>query len=102
MIFFLLGFIGGICRGAVGLIKYMQSYKDVEIRPYYFAGMVLISGIIGFASAWVTQDVGLAVFEEMEEMPLSMALVVGYAGGDFLENVYKIIKKNPEFFRAVK
>jgi len=97
MIFFFFGFLGGILRGTVGLIKYTQSYKDVEIRPIYFAGSVLISGLIGLLSSWIIQDMGIA-FLEMKELPLSIALVIGYAGGDFIENVYKIIIKSPTIF----
>jgi len=97
MLFFVFGFIGGLFRGAMGLVKYMQSYKDVEIRPYYFSATVLVSGLIGFASAWVTHDMGLA-FLGIEEIPLSLALVIGYAGGDFLENVYKIVSKKEDLF----
>jgi len=99
MIFFFFGFFGGIIRGTVGLIKYTQSYKDVEIRPVYFIGSVLFSGLVGLLSAWVVQDMGIA-FLEMDEFPVSMALVVGYAGGDFIENIYKIIIKSPTIFKV--
>lgn len=97
MIFFFFGFLGGIIRGIIGLIKYKQSYKDVEIRPWYFAGMVLLSGIIGLISAWITIDLGI-VFLGVKEMPFSIALIVGYAGGDFIENIFKILIKKPQLF----
>jgi len=58
-IFFIAGFIGGVLRGIVGLIKYSTSYKDVKIRPWYFIGMVLFSGILGSIAAWIVRDLGV-------------------------------------------
>ena len=101
MDFFFFGFLGGIIRGAVGLIKYSQSYKDVDIRPWYFSGTVVISGLIGVACAWIVQDLGVS-FIGLETLPLSIALIIGYAGGDFIENVFKIIVKEPELFQFLK
>lgn len=92
--FFLAGFVGGILRGALGIAKYSTSYKDVAIRPYYFAGTIVLSGIVGLAAAWVTQDLGIA-FLGVEVLSPAVALVIGYAGGDFLENVSKTVLKNP-------
>ncbi len=97
MIFFFFGFLGGILRGTVGIIKYIQSYKDVKIRPWYFAGTVFLSGIVGLASSWIIQDLGIT-FLEVEALPLSLALIIGYAGGDFVENIFKIIIKKPILF----
>lgn len=37
-------------------------------------------------------------FLDLKYVPASVAIIVGYAGGDFLENVFKIIIKKPEFF----
>lgn len=98
MSFFFFGFLGGVIRGSVGLIKYIQSYKDVEIRPWYFVGTVGISGLIGLASAWITHDLGIS-FLGLERLPLSLALIIGYAGGDFIENVFKIIIKDDTIFK---
>ncbi len=97
MSFLIAGFIGGIIRGSVGLIKYMTSYKDVEIRPYYFVGSVLISGLIGYGTAWIARDVA-NIFLEIEVIPLSFALIAGYAGGDLIENIFKIGIKQPNLF----
>ncbi len=98
MSFFFFGFLGGIIRGTVGLIKYFQSYKDVEIRPKYFTGTILISGLIGLAAAWITHDMGIS-FLGLEKLPLSLALIIGYAGSDFLENIFKIIIKDDKIFK---
>ncbi|MFB6226234.1 MAG: hypothetical protein ABEJ02_02690 [Candidatus Paceibacteria bacterium] len=97
MAFFTMGLFGGLLRGGVGLFKYLVSYKDVEIRPYYFSGMVILSGIVGYVSAWVAQDAA-QIFLDISELPLSLAVVAGYAGGDFIENMYKIIVKKPQLF----
>ena len=96
--FLVAGFIGGIIRGSVGIIKYSTSYKDVDIRPWYFLGMVIISGLIGLVAVWVTQDLGV-MFLGVETISPALALVIGYAGGDFLENVFKILTKKETLFR---
>lgn len=101
MSFFFFGFLGGVIRGTVGVIKYLQSYKDVEIRPRYFGGAVFVSGLIGLTSAWATHDLGIS-FLGLEKLPLSVALIIGYAGGDFLENIFKILVKEPDIFQFLK
>lgn len=95
--FVIAGFLGGLLRGGMGLFKYMTSYKDVEIRPFYFLSMVIFSGIIGYVSALVAWDV-IEIFLEIKEIPWTIALVVGYAGGDFMENIFKIIIREPQLF----
>ncbi len=97
MSFLIAGLFGGLLRGGVGLVKYITSYKDVEIRPHYFLGTVALSGVIGYISAWVAKDVA-HTFLELETFPVSFAIVIGYAGGDFLENIFKIAIKNPNLF----
>ncbi len=82
-------------------MKYMTSYKDVEIRPYYFSGAVLLSGVVGYVSAWVAQDVA-HIFLEIDALPLSLAVIAGYAGGDLIENIFKIGMKEPNLFEIGK
>ncbi len=101
MPFLLAGFLGGVLRGVVGLVKYSTSYKDIEIRPYYFGGTVLLSGVIGFVAAFVVNDMGIS-FLGLEAIPVSIAIIIGYAGGDFLENIFKIIIKNPDLYNLGK
>ncbi len=101
MSFIIAGFIGGVIRGGVGLVKYMTSYKDVKIRPYYFGGAVLLSGVVGYVAAWIAQDV-VHIFLELDTLPLSFALIAGYAGGDFIENIFKIGMKEPNLFEIGK
>lgn len=101
MSFLIAGFMGGVLRGGVGLVKYITSYKDVEIRPYYFIGSVLLSGFIGYVSAWVLKDVA-HLFLEIETAPASFAIIAGYAGGDLIENLFKIGMKEPNLFQIGK
>jgi hypothetical protein len=96
--FFIAGFVGGVFRGVVGIVKYSTSYKDVEIRPWYFAGMVVVSGIIGVTTAWIIQDLGVQILGVAKLTPAVGALV-GYAGGDLLENIYKILVKKDSLFK---
>ena len=96
--FIIAGSIGGVLRGAMGISKYMRSYKDVKIQPWYFAGMVALSGLIGGVAAWVTHDLGLG-FLGLEELPVAVALIIGYAGGDFIENIAKILTQKTTLFQ---
>jgi hypothetical protein len=98
MPFFFFGFLGGVIRGTVGLIKYVQSYKDVQFKPAYFGTTIVLSGLIGLAAAWATHDLGIA-FLGLKEVPLALALIIGYAGGDFMENIFKIIVKDDKVFQ---
>jgi len=94
--FFLMGFVGGVIRAVVGLIKYSQRYKDVAFRPKYLLGTVLLSGVIGFISAWIIKDLGVVILGS-EEVPLSVGLIAGYAGGDLIDNLFKIVLRDKEF-----
>ena len=91
------GFSGGVVRGLVGFIKHQQAYKEVPFRPLYFASMVALSGVIGLLAAWVTDDLGIT-FLGMESLSASVALIIGYAGGDLIENLFKIIIKKPNLY----
>ncbi len=81
------GFAGGMVRGLVGFIKHQYSYKNVSFDLYYFLGMIFLSGVVGLLV--VAAFDGNAVF----------AFIVGYAGGDFVENVYKTITKKPSLYK---
>ena len=90
------GFGGGAIRGLIGFIKHQYAYKNVKFELSYFSGMLLISGAIGVLTAITAKNLGVTFFNS-EIMPPALALVIGYAGGDFLENMYKIIIKKPYF-----
>ena len=100
-IFFIAGFIGGAIRGIVGILKYISSYKDVQIKWGYFTGTATVSGLIGMTAAWIVRELGVA-FVGIETMSPAIALIVGYAGGDFLENIFKTLIKKPILFGEKK
>lgn len=90
----LAAFGGGVLRGLVGFIKYQFSYKEVKFRPWYFLGMVCLSGIVGIVATLAIKEIGFTLFNGFSA---ALAFIIGYAGGDFLENIYKIIIKKSSF-----
>ena len=92
----LAGFGGGAVRGMVGFTKHQFAYKNVGFNLPYFVAMMLISGVIGLLSAITVKELGVT-FMELNYTP-ALAFVVGYAGGDFLENLYKIIVKKSSIY----
>ena len=85
------GFIGGAIRGVFGFVKHQYSYKNVGFKAPYFFLMVFLSGIVGLVASYLIT--GNAIF----------ALIVGYAGGDFIENLFKIITKKESLYeRSIK
>lgn len=99
--FFFAGFLGGVIRGILGITKHVLSYKDVKMRWLYFSSLALISGLIGLVAAWIVQQMGISLME-IEVLSPAIALIVGYAGGDFLENIFKVIIKKPILFEQEK
>ena len=89
------GFGGGAVRGLVGFIKHQFSYKNVSFNLPYFLGMTFLSGTIGLVSVMAIKNIGFSL-EDMFSPALSF--IVGYAGGDFIENIYKIIIKKSSFY----
>lgn len=75
----------------VGYIKHQFSYKKVGFDLKYFIGMMFISGIIGLLIAVGVRETGIQFLGG--SFTPALAFVIGYAGGDFLENLYKIIIK---------
>ena len=92
---FAAAFGGGILRGLVGFVKYQFSYKEVKFRPYYFLGMMFISGVIGAVAALAIKEIGFTLLGSFSP---ALAFIIGYAGGDFIENIYKIIVKKSSFY----
>jgi len=90
------GFAGGAVRGLVGFTKHQFAFKEVKFDLPYFLVMMAISGIVGFT---VTAAVkGLWVSPLGLEFGPALAFITGYAGGDFIENLYKILSKTNTFF----
>lgn len=94
---FLAGFTGGAIRGLVGFIKHQYAYKNVKFSWSYFIFMISLAGFIGLAAAYVPQGIKMDFFG-LSYLPPAMALILGYAGGDFIENIYKIITKKPSLY----
>jgi len=84
----LAGFFGGVVRGLVGFLKHQLSYKNVPFDLKYFFGMSFISGIVGLMAAISIKEVGLTLNGSFTAV---LSFIIGYAGGDFLESIYKII-----------
>jgi len=75
---FLAGFLGGVIRALVGIVKKVRSSsKKTKIRRDYIILNLLSGGGVGLL-------VGLFVND------LKLALLAGYAGTDFLESLFKI------------
>ncbi len=80
---FLAGFLGGIIRGLIGITKYITSNprRKTRLRTDYLLLTLLSSGGMGLlAGVFIADDV-------------KFALLAGYAGTDFIENLFKIKMK---------
>lgn len=78
LIFLLAGFLGGIIRGLVGFVKNKTLEKANHFKPTYFLATIVISGIVG------------AVAGILADTEWQVSFLAGYAGTDFIENLYKI------------
>ncbi len=92
------GFGGGVLRGLVGFIKHQFSYKNVGFKLLYFLAMMFLSGIIGLLIAIAIKETGIS-FLGLDYLTPPLAFIIGYAGGDFLENIYKIIVKKSSLYQ---
>jgi len=92
VLIFIAGFGGGALRGLVGFIKHQFAYKNVKFQLTYFLAMMFLSGVVGLLAAVVVKETGIT-FLGLDYFSPALAFIVGYAGGDFLENIYKIIVK---------
>ena len=97
IIVLLAGFGGGILRGIVGFIKHQFAYKETKFKAGYFIFIMVLSGAVGLATAWAVKETGLLVLG-LPYLTPALAFIIGYAGGDFLENIYKIIIKKPDLY----
>lgn len=78
LIYILTGFLGGIVRGLVGFVKNKTIEKANHFKPSYFVVMILIAGIVGAAAG------------TLADTEWQVSFLAGYAGTDFIENLYKI------------
>jgi len=84
------GFGGGFVRGMVGYLKHQYSYKNVGFDLPYFFNMMFLSGIVGLLASLAVNTSFLTI-EGVEYISSGLAFIIGYAGGDFLEGLGKII-----------
>lgn len=87
------GFGGGAIRGLVGFAK-SSSFKSPKFDLKYFIVTLFVSGAVGLLTAVVVKELGIKILG-LADYTSAVAFLVGYAGGDFLENLYKIIIKKP-------
>jgi hypothetical protein len=85
------GFGGGMVRGLMGYVKHQYAYKNTGFNIPYFLAMSFLSGIIGLLTAQAINQTGIEFLGPI--FTPAMGFIVGYAGGDFVENIYKIIIK---------
>lgn len=86
------GFGGGMIRGIIGYLKHQYSYKNVKFDIPYFLTMIFLSGVVGIIVATAVNEAGVSI-EGVKYISPAIALIIGYAGGDFLDSVYKILAK---------
>lgn len=91
------GFGGGVVRGLVGFTKHQFKFKNVKFDLKYFLATMFISGIVGLLTVAAVKgvEVDLLAFR----VGPAIAFIAGYAGGDFIENLYKILFKKTSLFR---
>ncbi len=81
------GLIGGLIRAVVGITKDKSFTPDkFKFQWQYFAVSLLVASIIGITSGIIADG------------DWRISFLAGYAGTDFLENLYKL--KFKEFFKS--
>ena len=91
------GFGGGAVRGLVGFVKHQFAFKNGSFELGYFLAMMFVSGVVGLLTTAAISELGLTFFG-LGVTP-AIAFIAGYAGGDFLENLYKILFRQVTFRR---
>lgn len=77
----LFGALGGLVRAIVGIGKYFEkNKKEQKIRVGYLAYTILLATLVGGISGALANG------------DWKLAFIVGYAGTDFFEGLYKIKK----------
>ena len=85
-------------RGLVGFVKYQYSYKNVGFNAPYFLLMMAISGVVGLLVSAAVRDIAGSVL--VVAFSPSISFIAGYAGGDFIENLYKILFRKNSIFNT--
>jgi len=76
-IYIIAGFVGGIARGLSSYMKNVKTGRSPKFNYSYFFTTVFFSGILG----------GIA--GALSESNWQTSFLAGYAGIDFIENLYK-------------
>lgn len=76
-IYLIAGFVGGVARGLSSYLKKRNRGAKVRFDYAYFFSTVIFSGILGGIAGAVAEG------------SWKTAFLAGYAGMDFLENMYK-------------
>lgn len=84
------GALGGLVRGIVGFLKYQFTYKNVKFQPVYISAIMILSAFVGATVTWAIAESDIQ-FLAIQQINPAVAFIFGYAGGDFIENIYKII-----------
>ena len=90
----LAGFSGGAVRSIAGYYK-ATSFENPKFDIKNFVLMILLSGFIGLIAAVVTKELDLSILGLSGTFTPAVAFLVGYAGGDLLDNLYKIFLRKP-------
>lgn len=85
------GFGGGVVRGILGFIKHQYSYKNVGFDVPYFLVMMFISGVVGTLTAGALGELNAGFI--VTGYSAAIAFIAGYAGGDLIDSIYRIIIK---------
>lgn len=84
------GGAGGLVRGLAGYLKHQIAYKNVKFDLTYLLFTILMSSFIGLVVTWAVIESNLSI-PALEKVNPAIALIIGYAGGDLIENIYKIL-----------
>lgn len=99
LVLLLAGALGGMTRGIVGYLKHQFSYKNVKFEPLYFGLTMALSAFVGLGVSWAVTTYDLSALGlGINDAKPPFAFIVGYAGGDFLENIYKTLVGKITFF----
>ena len=77
LLFAISGLFGGILRGLVGIAK-SKSIEKGQFIPLYFGVTLGVSTLVGLVAGILA------------DQSWQLAFLAGYAGTDFLENLYKL------------
>lgn len=87
----LAGFAGGAVRGLSGWVRSWPA--NGQFNYWYFTATVGVAGLVGLAAAYAADGANIPIFGG--RVSPEVALIIGYAGGDFLENIFRIFFKKP-------